>query len=80
MSEWFNFFDKNNDKKLDKDELRRVFHAMCWTVTDKEMDEIFKAADTDSKGNYISNVKSIFNSRAGCLVQKGCSYLAKNGE
>lgn len=76
MSEWFYFFDKNNDKKLDKEELRRVFHAMCWTVTDEEMDEIFKNADTDSKKNYISNVKS----NAECLLRKGCSYLAKTGE
>ncbi|XP_052250779.1 uncharacterized protein LOC127857993 isoform X2 [Dreissena polymorpha] len=52
MSEWFQHFDKNDDKKLDKDELKRVFHALCWVVTDEEFEKIFATADLDANG-YI---------------------------
>ncbi|XP_060562340.1 neo-calmodulin-like [Ruditapes philippinarum] len=52
MKTWFKFFDKNNDKQLDKEELKMVFHALCWTVNEEEVDRLFKLADTDQNG-YI---------------------------
>ncbi|XP_053383308.1 uncharacterized protein LOC123540371 [Mercenaria mercenaria] len=64
MSDWFYFFDKNGDKKLDRDEMKRVFHAMCWSVDDKEMENIFKTADKDGDGlidydEYMSLLQSL---------------------
>ena len=49
MKGWFRFFDKNDDKQLDKEELKMVFHALCWTVNDDEVDKYFKVADADRK-------------------------------
>ncbi|KAL4234544.1 hypothetical protein ACF0H5_006187 [Mactra antiquata] len=49
MKEMFTFFDKNNDGKLDKDELKKVFQAKLWN--DKFLEDIFKNADID--GNSV---------------------------
>jgi Ca2+-binding EF-hand superfamily protein len=53
MKTWFKFFDKNNDKLLDKEELKMVFHALCWTVNEEEVDRLFKLADTDRKPDKV---------------------------
>ena len=50
MKEWFYFFDKNGDEKLDIKELDNVFHALCWDLTKDELEEVMKDADTDGKG------------------------------
>lgn len=49
MKTWFSFFDKNGDGKLDKNELKKVFYAMCWNVTDEEFEKVFETVDTDGR-------------------------------
>ena len=47
MREWFYFFDKNGDERLDIKELNTVFHALCWDLTNDELEEVMRDADTD---------------------------------
>ncbi|KAL4218260.1 hypothetical protein ACF0H5_010830 [Mactra antiquata] len=62
MKEMFTFFDKNNDGKLDKDELKKVFQAKLWN--DKFLEDIFKNADIDGNSvldydEYVKLLKSL---------------------
>lgn len=50
MQEWFYFFDKNGDNKLDIKELDNVFHALCWDLTNDELEAVMKDADTNENG------------------------------
>ncbi|MEW8545901.1 MAG: hypothetical protein AB2693_20455 [Candidatus Thiodiazotropha sp.] len=50
MKEWFYFFDKNGDEKLDIKELDNVFHALCWDLTKDELEEVMRDDDTDGRG------------------------------
>ncbi|KAL4222646.1 hypothetical protein ACF0H5_018688 [Mactra antiquata] len=64
MKEMFTFFDKNNDGKLDKDELKKVFQAKLWN--DKFLEDIFKNADIDGNSvldydEYVKLLKSLLN-------------------
>ena len=47
MQDWFYFFDKNGDNRLDIKELDMVFHALCWDLTNQELEEVMKDADTN---------------------------------
>ena len=48
MKDWFYFFDKNGDERLDLQELGKVFSSLCWDLTDRELEDIMASADKDS--------------------------------
>lgn len=50
MQDWFYFFDKNGDNRLDVKELDMVFHALCWDLTNQELEDVMKDADTNDNG------------------------------
>ena len=46
----FNFFDKDRDGRISKDELVKALRATGQNPTDQEIQELLKSADID--GNY----------------------------
>jgi calmodulin len=61
----FKIFDKDNDGKISNEELTYMLTTLGDKLTEEEINEILKEADTDHDGyiNYMEFVESILNNK-----------------
>ncbi|CAO2616842.1 Myosin regulatory light chain 2, smooth muscle minor isoform [Lemmus lemmus] len=52
FKEAFNMIDQNRDGFIDKDYLRELLTTMGDRFTDEEVDELYREAPIDKKGNF----------------------------